>query len=104
MRNSRTSTNGVDDKVPDMDKTGHSGKTNGGMYRMKADFGQTLIIAHPLDRSTMHGKEEEECGRVLKGDVDNIAHSLDGAKIARAVVTGPDRGGAKDTTIKSATR
>jgi|HubBroStandDraft_4_1064222.scaffolds.fasta_scaffold81156_3 hypothetical protein len=104
MRNGRTSTNGVDDKVPDMTKTSHSGKTNGGMYRVKADFGQTIMIPHPLDRSSMYGSEEEECGRNLKGDVDNLAHSLDGAKVSRAVVTGPDRGGRKDTTIKSATR
>jgi hypothetical protein len=104
MRNGRMSTNGVDDKVPDMTKTSHSGKTNGGMYRMKADFGQTLVIPHPLDRSTMYGKEEDECGRNLAGDVDDIGHSLDGCKVSRAVVTGPDRRGAKDTTIKSATR
>jgi hypothetical protein len=104
MRNGRTKSNGIDDKVPDMTEMGHSGKSNGGMYRIKADFGQTLIVPHPLDRSTMYGSAEEECGRDLAYDVDNLAHSLDGAKVARAVVTGPDRGGKKDTTIKSATR
>jgi len=100
----RTRSNGIDDKVPDMMETGHSGKTNGGMYHIKADFGQTLIVPHPLDRSTMHGKEEEECGRDLAHADDYIGHSLDGCKVSKAVVTGPDIGGRKDTTIKSATR
>jgi hypothetical protein len=100
----RTKSNGIDDKVPDMTETGHSGKTNGGTYRTKADFGQTIICYHPLDRSTMYGKESEECGRELAGADDDLGHSLDGAKVSRAAVTGPDRRGAKDTTIKSATR
>jgi hypothetical protein len=52
----------------------------------------------------MYGKEEDECGRNLAGGIDDIGHSLDGCKVSRAVVTGPDRRGAKDTTIKSATR
>ena len=100
----RTRMNGIDDKTPDMTETGHSGKTNGGMYRIKADFGQTLIVPHPLDRSTMYGKDMDECGRDLAFSDDDLGHSLDGCKVSRAAVTGPDRGGMKDTTIKSATR
>lgn len=95
MRNSRTKVDSVDDQVPDMKETGHSGKTNGGMYRVKADFGQTIMVAHPLDRSTMYGSEEDECGRNLDGGIDNLAHSLDGCKVSRAAVTGPDRGAPK---------
>ena len=91
-----------DDKTPDMKETGHTGKTNGGMYKEKARFGQTIVTPYPLDRSTMYGPMDEECGYEMAGDEDNLEHSIKGAKAINSQAVPPR--GRKDTTIKGATR
>ena len=94
-----------DDKTPDMKEMGHSGKSNGGMYKTAARFGQTIITPHPLDRSTMIGSYEDECsceGFSDRVDVDDISHSIEGAKTNNSFARWP--GGRKDTTIKPETR
>lgn len=86
-----------DDETPKMQETNHSGRTNGGLFHTKADFGQTIIQSRPLDRSAMYGQKEDEVELKMAGGFDNIAHSIVGAKVAPAAVRGPDAGGTKST-------